>query len=517
MDKVRDHTPVTLGFNGLYRRGDEDNCPLDHFTDCNNIRFEPGAVLSRAGLDILETDTGTMYAFLNIVRIYTFNRSNGRGLILLDDAGNFYHSASPTPLVPILTIAGCEDFTFVGVANRGYISPIVGDMGMEDEFVYVYLGDGDPARQAAGNGPTGSVMVGANGDTIDVKLAAGIHIYGVYYITDTGFRTKIGPDELLVFTATGAHKLDLSNIPVSPDSFVIARVIVGSKTINPVTFSQNPDPYAYELFLIPDGQIDDNVTTTLDDIDYYDSELLESAAGLLELLGEIPAVANLNTYHERVVAANSFGEYNTDPDLNTAFLPNTIYVSNKGEPEAFNEVSGVIQAPQDGYKLTCTQEYRDVLYAFKNVRTYAYNDNGDVPSSWPLVVIDQGTGASLHGVATVLDSGGINIDFLIVINFNGLVLFTGTYIKPELTWKIESDWMQLDREQFNEMQMVNDSLSKQIFVVLPNNKVLLGDYTEAFDLLKIKWAYWTFTEPLVITTLALRNVNELVLGFRREV
>ena len=517
MDSVRDHTPVTIGFNGLYKRGGDENCPLDHFTDCDNIRFEPTSVLSRAGLDLIEFEGGATYAFLNIVRLYTFNRSIGHDLILLDDAGNFYHSGSPTPLVPILTIVGTQDFTFVGVADRAYISPIVDSMGMEDEFVYVYLGDGSLARKAAGNKPTGTVMVGANGGTLDVKLQAGIHIYGVVYLTNTGFRTAIGPDELLVFTATGAHKLDLSNIPVSPDSFVIARIIVGSKTINPVTFSQNPDPYAYELFVLPDGQIDNNVDTTLSDIDYYDSELLESVAKLIDLFGEIPAVANLNTYHERVVAANAFGEYNTDPDLNTAYLPNTIYVSNKGEPEAFNQVDGVIQAPQDGYKLTCTQEYRDVLYAFKNVRTYAYNDNGDTPSTWPLVVIDQGTGASLHGVATVLDSGGINIDFLIVINFNGLVLFTGTYIKPELTWKIESAWMALNREEFNEMQMVNDSLSKQIFCVLPNNKILLGDYSEAFDLLKIKWAYWTFTSPLVVTSVALRNVNELVVGFTREV
>lgn len=513
---VRDHSPVTIGFNGLYKRGSDENCPLDHFTDCDNIRFEPSSVLSRAGLEVFETDSGSIFAFLDIVRLYVFNRANSHELLALDTAGNFYHSGSPTPLVPILTIPGCTDFTFVGVANRAYISPIQDDMGMEDEFVYMYMGDGSPARKAAGERPTGTAMVGANGDTTDVKLQAGVHIYGVVYLTDTGFKTGIGPDELTVFTATGAHKLDLSNIPVSPDDFVIARIIVGSRTINPVEYAANPNPLDYELFFIPDGQINDNVTTVLNDIDYLDSELLESAAPLLDLLDEIPAVANLTTYHDRVVASNSFGEFSEDVDLDTSYNWVTLRVSNKGEPEAFNAVTGIIQAPQDGYKLTCAQEYRDVLYVFKNVRTYSYVDNGDDPSTWPLTVIDQGTGASLHGVATVLDSGGINIDFLILINYNGLVLFTGTYIKPEFTWKIETAWMELNRDEFNEMQIVNDSLSKQIFCVLPNNKILLGDYSEEFSNTKIKWAYWTFTAPLVVTTLALRNVNELVVGFKRE-
>lgn len=508
MDNVRDHTPVNLGFNGLYKRGDDDNCPLDHFTDCNNIRFEPNAVLSRAGLEIFETDTGAIYAFLNIVRLYSFNRATDQDLILLDDAGNFYHSGSPTPLVPILTIAGCEDFTFVSIANRGYISPIVDSMGMQDEFVYVYLGDGAVARKAAGAGPTTALTLAAS---VLGNVEVGVRIFGVIYETDTGFQTKISPLETI--TTIVPNIINITDIPVSPDSFVVARHIVAAKAVNPVLY--NNDPSSYELFFVPDGRIDDNVTTSLD-VNFFDVELLDEASSLLDILEEIPAVANLNTYHERMIAANSFGEYNADPDLDTSYLPVTIRVSKKGEPEAFDAVEGVIQAPQDGYKLTCTQEYRDVLYVFKNVRTYAYNDNGDIPSSWPLIVIDQGTGASLHGVATVLDSGGINIDFLLVINFNGLVLFTGTYIKPELTWKIESAWMELNRDEFNEMQIVNDSLSKQIFCVLPNNKILLGDYTEAFDLLKIKWAYWTFTEPLVVTSLALRNTNELIVGFTRE-
>jgi hypothetical protein len=40
MSQLRDHQPIEITeFNGLWRRGDVDNTPLDHFSDCNNIKF----------------------------------------------------------------------------------------------------------------------------------------------------------------------------------------------------------------------------------------------------------------------------------------------------------------------------------------------------------------------------------------------------------------------------------------------------------------------------------------------
>jgi hypothetical protein len=36
----RDHEPITLSnFKGLWQRGNVDEVPPDHFTDCNNIKF----------------------------------------------------------------------------------------------------------------------------------------------------------------------------------------------------------------------------------------------------------------------------------------------------------------------------------------------------------------------------------------------------------------------------------------------------------------------------------------------
>ena len=37
----------------------------------------------------------------------------------------------------------------------------------------------------------------------------------------------------------------------------------------------------------------------------------------------------------------------------------------------------------------------------------------DEPATWTEETLDQGVGAPVHGIATVLDSGGVNIDFLL--------------------------------------------------------------------------------------------------------
>jgi hypothetical protein len=506
---LRDHAPVLIeDFNGLFRRGDPENCPLDHFTDCNNLQFIDGGFRTRDGIELLVVDDNDN-TIPNVVRHYTFVHDGVQSLLVLDALGNLYHTASPTPLTPILSIPEMTDFAFIGVAGRAYISPHDGVLGLEDEFLYLYLGDGTPARKACGAAPTTAVTL-ALGAASPEPVETGYHVFGVVYETDTGFRTKISP--LAEILATGAHKIDISNIPVSPDSFVVARWIVVSKAINPIDWNANPVPEDYELFFLPDGRIDDNSTTVLNDVGFYDSELLESADPLLDLAEEMAAGSFLSSYHNRMILGGQFGEPNPDPELDTLDLTNTAWVSLIGEPEAFDTVDGLIVTPEDGYSLTNGQEYRDILYLFKNTRTYAYTDNADVPATWPLTIIDQGLGASIHGVCTVGDSGGINAEFIILVNFAGIFLFNGAFIRPELTWKISDLWLDFDKDEFNLIQIVNDPIGKCIYLTTPDFTVILGDYTNALSHEAIKWCPWTFRNA--ITTVAILDTTQLVLGGR---
>jgi hypothetical protein len=493
---MRDHQPVVIEqFNGLFQRGTADSTPLDHFRDGENLKFTPNSVKTRDGID-------TYRAIANVVRMYNYVMQEGESLLILNSSGEIYHSIDElTTYGPILSIPEMTDFKIQSIAGRAYITPIQNvtnalginsQRGVEDEFVYVYLGDGTAARKAAGVPPTAGSLTLADGGAGNVE--AGVHIFGVAYETDTGYITKV--ERLTSITVSPSlREIDISNIPTSPDSYVVARRIVATRAIAPTLYTG--DVEGYEIFFVPNGRIDDNTTTTLS-VSFFDSELLSSASYLYDLLDEIPAGAVLNKYHDRMVVGASFDDISL------------LRISVVGEPEAIDAVSGLVIIPLDGNPLTEAQEYRDVLYAFKQTRTYAVIDNGDVPSSWPVTVIDQGIGCSLHGMASVLDSGGVNIDYLIISDYSGLMVFNGAFARPELSFKIENLWLELARNDFNNIQVMNDSLGLILYMTLPDKKMLIGDYANGFNPKDIKWMKWRF--DIETNTIALVETNKLLIG-----
>jgi len=170
----------------------------------------------------------------------------------------------------------------------------------------------------------------------------------------------------------------------------------------------------------------------------------------------------------------------------------TILASFPGEPEAFDAITGLITLQADNQPITICQELRDVLYIFKSVKTFAVNDNGDVPSSWSVVTLDQGLGSCVHGIATVLDTGGTSIDYLIICNFSGMFVFTGTFQFPELSWKIADFWSSLTFVNFLNVECYNDSILKRIYTIMPDQDILLmGDYQHGMEHMKLRWVPWT--------------------------
>ncbi len=503
---MRDHQPITLTkFNGLWKRGDAESTPRDHFSDCQNVEGIESGFQTRSGIQAFVISEEDCVNLSNVVRAYNYLTPDTTGrLLVLDNSGNIYDTQSPTPCTPILSIPEMTDFAMVSIAGRAYISPNDGFLGLEDEYIYVYLGDGVTARRAGGTPPVIGSFAGAAsaGGHID----AGVHIIGVAYETNTGFITATG-DTLIAVTVDGTEDIDLTDIPVSPDSYVVARWIVASRAIDPTLYDGNLE--GTQLFFI--HRIDDNVTDSYT-LDFYDSELLKDAWYLLDLFTNIPAGVNLTQYHGRLVSMTEFGEANADPLLDTTGNYSLARVSEPGQPEAFDQISGLIITPIDGTKLTNGNEYRDILYLFKNTRTYAYTDNGDVPSSWPLTIIDQGTGCPVHGLASVLDSGGSNVDFLIICDYSGIMLFDGAFKRPsgELSYKIRDYWLEIDRDAFNDLQILNDSITQWIYISLPNGQILVGDYTVSLDLKSIKWFPWKF--DVFVTTIALINTNTLIIG-----
>jgi hypothetical protein len=348
----------------------------------------------------------------------------------------------------------------------------------------------------------------------------GFHIVGVVYETTSGFLSMPGPEYYAANTYVNTRQaVRVINITGTTDPLVVKRHLISTKAI----YGYNGDQKGYQFFFIPDGTINDRNTTTFKDVSYYDSDLIDDASHLLDNYVSVPAGVNLTTYHGRlvVVGISTFPEEPTSLSIRRGLPKNHIRPDNRsvallsaaGEPEAISKIDGLIIAPLDGAPLTNAQEFRDILYLFKKTRTYGYADNADEPAAWQEEVLDQGIGAPVHGIGTVLDSGGVNTDFLLVVDWSGLMLFNGTYTRPEMSFKIDDFWSSLNRNDFRHIQIANDSIGKKLYLTMPapfQNFVMYADYANGLDAKNIRWARWVFNAK--ITSLCLIEASKLIIG-----
>jgi hypothetical protein len=518
---VRDHEPFVIeDFGGLWVRGDAESVPSDHFVQADNIQYIHSGFETRDGLDKYQT-TGVPLG--KILRIYNYTMQTGQSILILTEGGKIYHMVGTNTIYgPILTIPTMEDFGFVAYAGRAYITPfktyidsqgVNYELGLKNEYVYVYKGDGNPARKAAGNAPSvpGTPLVASLGTaSTGPATDAGLHLIAVVYETDTGHYTALGPEVFASLDFSGAHNILVSNIPVSSDSWIKKRHLVSTKWIPEF----NGDQKGYQFFFIPEGNIDNNVDTTKE-VHYFDADLLEDASYLIDNFSGIPAGVNLTIYHSRLVIVGEFGTDETLKDLPVGVTDNRSLarLSAAGEPEAISKIDGLIIAPLDGSPLTNAKEIRDILYLFKKAHVYAYSDDGNEPAEWKEEATDQAMGTSVHGIMTVLDSGGVNVDFLVVADVSGLVLFNGTFARPELSWKIENLWRSIDKNAFRFVQVISDPHTKRIWITLPEptrNVLIYADYGNGLDSKGIRWAKWIFDAK--ISSLCFLEPGSIIIG-----
>lgn len=495
---LRDHEPVTIdSFNGLWDRGDIESTPLDHFSDCNNIHFDgPSGFSTRDGIGLHQNVSSPLG---QVLRMYNYATANRNTLLVLIQGGSIYHVIDNTTVYgPILTIGAMTDFAFVAYSGRAYISPfsttLIGDLnierGLQNEFLYVYKGDGTAARRAAGAAPGGALTIanGAAGFT-----DAGTHVFAVVGETDTGYLSK--PVAFASFATTANLSVDFTTIPTFVGGQWVKRHIVASIVIQDFA----GDLTGYDLFFIPGADLNNNVATTLSNVSFFDSDLLLDATHLLDNFDNIPAGVALFTYHNRLVSVGEFDNISV------------ARVSAVGEPEAISTIDGLLSVPPDGNPLTNGSEQRDICYLFKRNKTVSYVDNGDVPTAWPYSSVDTAMGTGVHGLGTVVDTGSSNIDYLLVATYKGVALFNGRYILPELSWKIQNRWVQQAFKTDNRrIQILNDSTKSLLYVVTTDRQIMFADYRNGFDPKAIRWAPWTF--DVKVNTIALINISELLLG-----
>jgi len=499
---MRDHdSKVITNFNGLFQRGDPENTPEDHFQASNNMRHQGQSVITRDGI-IISQDVNAVTPLQNVRRIYNYPMLTQNSLLVLSynvatSTGTISHVVNSTTQYTVFSTTGMTDFAFVPFGGRAYFCPFgtfangeeMVEKGLDNEFLYVYAGAGVTARKAAGTGIGAGMTVaaGAAGHT-----DAGLHIYGVVSETASGYLSP--PGSLTTFTNLPGQSVSFGTIPTSGDTNVVARHIVASKKLT--TYNGNPEQY--DLFFIPGGTISDNTTTFLNNISFYDADLLEDASYLFDNYTEIPAGAFLTLYHGRLVLGATYDDFNL------------VLVSEQGEPEAINQIDGLLATQPNGFPVSNAAEFRDVLYVFRPNSTMSFTDNDDVPASWPLVDVDAALGTRPHGISQFLNSATQSVDFLVVATYQGVSLFTGGYQTPELSWKMEDLWKSFDRTLFNNVQIVNNAVKKRLYIVTPERYLLVGFWQNGMNPKNIQWEQWTFVQP--VNTIAVTTIDEDIIG-----
>lgn len=488
----REHNPIVIGeTNGLYDRSIlPDSIPPDHLITADNIAFMERGYRTRSGSVKLFQPFGGVKRFVSYKRLDEVSR-----LLILNNEGKLYDSTDLS--TPILTLVGMVDFSAVQYYNRIYITPHDRNRGLDNQTIYVY--DGSVCRQAGGSAPSGTIT--CTNSLLSGHVEEGTHLFAISFETESGYITKPGPAIYGSVVADGKHAVDIAGIPIGPTG-TIARRVLATRRI-PV-YNQGQD--YYEFFYVPTGRISNNIDSTVT-VDFYDADLVLSADYLFDQLPSIPAGVGIGVYQDSLITWGEFKE------------PSVVRVSKQGDPEGFDAVTGYLTiAPHEAGSVKNCVQFRDSLYMIKSQRTYSTSRdlvNPESPLFWRVISIDEGIGTECFGIASVLDTAGPNTDNFLAAARSGLYAFNGVYSQPEFSWKVDRLWHTIPAAEFNKIQVVNDVVGSRIHVLLPDGRILTGDYRNGLSYTSVRWAVWTFPWPISAIGIDVdsdQNVNLLVAG-----
>lgn len=301
-------------------------------------------------------------------------------------------------------------------------------------------------------------------------------------IVTTEASTGLAFGSATLTSGANGNKINLSVIPTGPTGTAQRQIIITKA---------NEEEY---FFLPSDfGGILNNNTSTTTVLDFDDTvDLLDSADYLFDLLETIPAPVGLGIYSGRLV---TWGE-----DGNTSINR----VSYLNDPESFDDVDSIIQiSKDDGFVCTNGMEMRGAFYAGKSLGVFTYSDNGDIPANWVVNPVDKSISICSHGISEFFNMSGIRIsrDLVYVVDRSGILVFNGTFIKPPLTFKINSLWQRINFAQYKKVTLVVDEQIHKMYCSFPidsateNDTLIVGDYSACGDVPdsdRIKWSIYLF-------------------------
>jgi hypothetical protein len=339
---------------------------------------------------------------------------------------------------------------------------------------------------APGNGATADIFYVTitiyTQSTITGNVPAGQYQINIVYETDTGFITppSDSPNVAITFNAAGSHQMELTNVPIGPSGTVNRQIII--------TMPGTTEPF----FFVPGtngGVINDNATTTAT-LDFFETDLVDSADDQFDILASIPSGQGINLYNARLILWGM-------PYPNNSILN----CSGAGTPETFNQtLMTYIVNKDDGYPVTNTLIDRaGTLFVFKSKGIFSVIDNGQDPVNWDTATpVDQSLGTSFRGIstATPVAESSTQQDLSAFADPSGLYIFNGQVVNPPISWKVQDLWNSIT--SFAGIRICIDVINKRIHVTgfdansQMYNMALVGDFNEGIDWESIKWDLWTY-------------------------
>jgi hypothetical protein len=490
---IETHDKIEVSdFDGLWDRGEIEESPLGSMVDNLNVIFHHGEVRTREGLTT-DFDGLPATGVLNgskkpdWVFYYDLNGDGATPRYLHVSAGTLYHSQNSLAL--LVVTAANPRYAALHAFGRVYIL-ITGNGGNAGLYVFNPLLPFAGVRLAMGLAfpfaPVTAAEVGVGAGNIE----RGTHIYAVVFETDSGYMTS--PGGWVLVNHVGTSNVNITAIPAGPAG-TINRHVLATKSI----LNYNGDFLNREYFFIPNGIVPGNGGgAALMGATFFDADLQESADFTRNQLAVIPnlvgaGVPGITYYKNRQVVWNG----------------DTIYVSNPGEPESFDNVDSIIliDSKKYGY-ITFIGELRGTLYIWTSTGVLATTDNGEAPNSWEVIQVDPLMGAPNGAVSCIYNKASNVIDYYIVANEFGVFKFTGVY-EANLAYKIENLWktntffvptlLQPTQARYIEV----NPYSHRIYLAwynntgLPFTKLLVCDFSDGMTPDAVTWAFWQFTAP----------------------
>lgn len=474
-------------FKGVWDRGNVDEVPINHLVDALNIKFNT--------LEGLFTRNGSIkgLAFAHPINDWLLSKrpdpvsiATISELIICDAAGNYYASSSPA--IPILTIANGIALIGVNLFGRTYFCPIVTGYGGSDAL---YLYDGTQTRKAAGSGPPAlPAMTYVNSGAGDIP--PGKRTLYCAFLTDTGFLTPLGASVEL--NEVSAYKADISNIPIGP-STTTKRYLFSTQSGGSI-------PY-----FIPNAIIADNVTTTFAGLDFFDTDLQNSADYLFNLL---PIVQSGGFAMGCIFFAGRLIIW-PGPIANEG--GSTIIGSRPGDFESFDQTNCYLNVKRDdGHNVITAFALNNVLYLCKDLGVYSTFDNGSDFDTWTVDRVDGSISIPPKGIAYLSTEESPIAGAVLVADKSGIIAFNGTFQRPELTWKVKAIWSRINQAAWNTVNLTVNPKTHEIYAAIPlddaisPSHILYGDYSAAMseslndiDPLLVKWNLWQLpNNPTVV-------------------